>query len=98
MPGKGKVGRRTVKRVDIKKNEKSTLTRGSIRRLARRGGVRRVSDGVYAETRDFVEYFLNVVVRDAAVLCESSKRKTITAMDVVYSLKKSGRTIYGYGA
>jgi histone H3/H4 len=97
MSGKGKVGKRTVKRAEIRRTEKSSLTRGGIRRLARRGGVKRVSDGVYNEVRDFVDYFLSIVVKDAAVLCEGSKRKTITALDVVYALKKSGRTIYGYG-
>lgn len=47
MAGKGKVGKKSVKRGDVKKIERTTLTRGGIRRLARRGGIRRVSDGVY---------------------------------------------------
>lgn len=72
------------------------MTRGGIRRLARRGGVKRISEGVYAETRDFVDYFLNTIVKDAAVVCENSKRRTITAMDVMYALKKCGRTIFGF--
>jgi histone H3/H4 len=97
MSGKGKVGRKTVKRAEIRRTEKSSLTRGAIRRLARRGGVRRIGDGVYNEVRDFVDYFLSIVVKDAAILCEGNKRKTITALDVIYALKKSGRTIYGYG-
>jgi len=98
MAGKGKVGKKSVKRAEIKKADKNTtITRGGIRRLARRGGVKRISDKVYHEVRDFVDYFLNIVVKDAAVLCEGAKRKTITAIDVIYALKKSGRTIYGYG-
>lgn len=97
MAGKGKVGRRSIKRTEMKKTERTTLTRGGIRRLARRGGIRRVSDGVYSEVRDFVDYFLNVIVKDAAVFAEHAKRKTITAMDVVYALKRSGRSLYGYG-
>jgi histone H4 len=96
MPGKGKLGKKTVKRAEIKRTDRTSLTRGGIRRLARRGGVKRLSVGVYSEVRDFVDYFLNIVVKDAAVLCESTKRKTITSMDVIYALKKSGRTIYGY--
>lgn len=47
MAGKGKVGKKSVKRGDVKKIERTTLTRGGIRRLARRGGIRRISDGVY---------------------------------------------------
>ena len=27
----------------------------------------------------------------------SAKRKTVTAMDVVYALKRQGRTLYGFG-
>ena len=98
MAGKGKVGKKSVKRGELKKAERTTLTRGGIRRLARRGGIRRISDGVYSEVRDFTDYFLNVIVKDAAVLAEGARRKTITAMDIVYALKRSGRAIYGYGA
>lgn len=34
------------------------------------------------------------VVWCGLVLC----RKTVTALDVVYALKRSGRTLYGFGA
>jgi histone H4 len=45
-----------------------------------------------------VDYFLKNVLKNAAVFAEHARRKTITAMDVVYSLKQNGRTLYGYGA
>ena len=35
------------------------------------------------------------------VVCHSYtafRRKTVTALDVVYALKRSGRTLYGFGA
>jgi histone H4 len=38
------------------------------------------------------------VTRDSIIYAESAKRKTVTAMDVVYALKKNGKTLYGYGA
>mgnify|MGYP000854606052 FL=1 len=48
MAGKGKAGKKSVKRGEIKKVERRTsLTKGSIRRLARRGGIKRISDQVY---------------------------------------------------
>lgn len=98
MAGKGKAGKKSVKRGEIKKVERRTsLTKGSIRRLARRGGIKRISDQVYDQTRDFVDYFLNSIVKDAAVFAEHAKRKTITAMDVIYALKRCGRSLYGYG-
>lgn len=46
MAGKGKAGKLSIKRAQNKKIER-TITRGGIRRLARRGGVKRISDGVY---------------------------------------------------
>jgi histone H4 len=57
-----------------------------------------ISDGIYNDTRDFVDYFLNEVVKGAAIFAEHARRKTITAMDVVYALKRNGRVLYGYGA
>lgn len=97
MAGKGKAGKKSVKRAEIKHTGNTTLTRGGIRRLARRGGIRRLADNVYGEVRDFAEYFLSIVVKDAAIFAENAKRKTITAMDIVYALKRSGRSLYGYG-
>lgn len=47
MAGKGKVGKKSTKRTNQNKVQRSTITRGGIRRLARRGGVKRISDGVY---------------------------------------------------
>jgi histone H3/H4 len=38
-----------------------------------------------------------VVIRDAVTYTEHAKRKTVTAMDVVYALKRQGRTLYGFG-
>ncbi|XP_037731113.1 histone H2B-like, partial [Drosophila subpulchrella] len=41
--------------------------------------------------------FLETVIRDAVTYTEHAKRKTVTAMDVVYALKRQGRTLYGFG-
>ena len=40
---------------------------------------------------------LENVIRDAVTYTEHAKRKTVTAMDVVYALKRQGRTLYGFG-
>merc|ERR1712071_449331 len=37
--------------------------------------------------------FLENVIRDAVTYTEHAKRKTVTAMDVVYALKRQGRTL-----
>ncbi|XP_001599591.2 histone H3 [Nasonia vitripennis] len=67
------------------------ITKPAIRRLARRGGVKRISGLIYEETRGVLKVFLENVIRDAVTYTEHAKRKTVTAMDVVYALKRQGR-------
>jgi histone H4 len=113
------------------------ITKPAIRRLARRGGVKRISGLIYEETRGvlkvgsrlkgawrgaqpaplrtpgilhlaapphptchrppFHQVFLENVIRDAVTYTEHARRKTVTALDVVYALKRQGRTLYGFG-
>jgi histone H4 len=102
------------------------ITKPAIRRLARRGGVKRISGLIYEETRGILKIFLESepysplsfpshlrrwltrcfrsvlavrvdVIRDSVTYTEHSKRKTVTALDVVYALKRQGRTLYGFG-
>ena len=74
------------------------VTKPAIRRLARRGGVKRINGLIYEETRSILKMFLEDVIRDAVTFTEHARRKTVTAMDVVYALKRQGRTLYGFGA
>lgn len=73
------------------------ITKPAIRRLARRGGVKRISGLVYEEIRGVLKVFLQVVIADAVAYTEHAKRTTVTTLDVVYALKRQGRTLYGYG-
>ncbi|MCJ1244466.1 hypothetical protein MMC30_001664 [Trapelia coarctata] len=73
------------------------ITKPAIRRLARRGGVKRISAMIYEETRGVLKTFLESVIRDAVTYTEHAKRKTVTSLDVVYALKRQGRTLYGFG-
>eukprot|EP01116_Phalansterium_solitarium_P024907 TRINITY_DN926_c0_g1_i1.p1 TRINITY_DN926_c0_g1~~TRINITY_DN926_c0_g1_i1.p1 ORF type:complete len:466 (-),score=11.06 TRINITY_DN926_c0_g1_i1:3189-4586(-) len=68
------------------------LTAPEIRRLARRGGVKRVSGLVYQETRSAIMTFLEDVIRDAVRYTEYGHRKTVTAFDIACALKRQGRT------
>ncbi len=43
------------------------------------------------------QVFLENVIRDAVTYTEHARRKTVTAFDVVYALKRQGRTLYGFG-
>jgi histone H4 len=71
------------------------ITKPAIRRLARRGGVKRISGLIYEETRGVLKVFLENVIRDSVTYTEHARRKTVTAMDVVYALKRQGKTLYG---
>lgn len=74
------------------------VTKPAIRRLARRGGVKRISGLIYEETRGVLKTFIESVMKDAVTYTEHAKRKTVTSMDIVYALKRQGRTLYGFGA
>lgn len=73
------------------------ITKPAIRRLARRGGVKRISGLIYEEIRGVLKVFLENIIRHSVVYTEHARRKTVTSMDVVYSLKRNGTTLYGFG-
>ncbi|CAH3188754.1 unnamed protein product [Porites evermanni] len=91
MSGRGKggkgLGKGGAKRHrKILRDNIQGITKPAIRRLARRGGVKRISGLIYEETRGVLKVFLENVIRDAVTYTEHAKRKTVTAMDVKNSL------------
>ena len=97
--GKGAKASKGGKRLGNNKKQQDAIkgiTKPAIRRLARRGGVKRINGAIYDETRNVLKQFLEQVIRDSVTYTEHAKRKTVTAMDVVYALKRQGRTLYGY--
>ena len=92
--GEAKGSNKRQKKV-LAENIKS-ISKGSIRRLARRGGVKRTSSELYEEVRKTLRSFVDGVVRDATAYTEHAKRKTVTAVDVVNALRKRGKILYGY--
>jgi histone H4 len=99
--------------IQILRDNIQGITKPAIRRLARRGGVKRISAMIYEETRGVLKTFLEGVIRDAVTYTEHAKStylsihsraitdspigKTVTSLDVVYALKRQGRTLYGFG-
>ncbi|XP_032653349.1 histone H4-like [Chelonoidis abingdonii] len=73
------------------------ITKPAIRHLARCGSVKRISGLIYEETRGELKLFVENVIRDAVTYTEHAKLKTVTAMDMVYTLKLHGRTLYRFG-
>ena len=60
--------------------------------------MKRISGLMYEEARGVLKTFLTNVVKDSVTFCEHARRKTVTALDVVYALKRQGKTLYGFGA
>ena len=97
MSGRGKGGKGlgnggAKRHPKILRDNIQGITKPAIRRLARRGGVKRISGLIYEETRGVLKVFLENGIRDAVTYTEHAKRKTVSAMDVVYALKRQGRT------
>mmetsp|Transcript_73030 Transcript_73030/g.143194 ORF Transcript_73030/g.143194 Transcript_73030/m.143194 type:complete len:107 (-) Transcript_73030:98-418(-) len=72
------------------------LTKAANNRLARRGGVQRISGSIAEETRGALQTFLKHALRDSTTYANHSLRKTVAAADMVHALKRQGRTIYGF--
>ncbi|PMD62825.1 putative histone H4 [Hyaloscypha bicolor E] len=99
--GRGKssrgIGMRGAKRMrKIPRDCIQGITKSDIRRLARRGGVKRISATIYEETRYALKQYLERILKDVVAITEHSKRKTITVTDVIFALRRQGRPIYGF--
>jgi histone H3/H4 len=104
--GLGKGGAKRHRRV--LRDTSQGISKGSIRRLARRGGVKRISSLIYNDVRGALTSFLGPlscagdahyynlvpVILDAATYADYRKRRTITFMDVLLALKRRGTTLY----
>ena len=102
MSGRGKggrgIGKGGAKRYrKIMRDNIRGITKPDIRRLARRGGVKRLSGLIYDEIRGVLKGFLQNLIRDAVEYTMHARRNTVTVMDVLYALKRQGRTLYGFG-
>lgn len=94
--GKG-LGKEAKRHRRVLRDNIQGITKPAIRRLCRRGGVKRISGLIYEESRGVLKVFLESVIRDAVTYTEYRRAKTVTAMDVVHALKRQGKTLYGFG-
>ena len=98
FPKKMAKGTNTLKRLKHRKVLRDNIqgiTKPAIRRLARRGGVKRISNLMYDEIRGVIKTFLEATIRDAVAYTDHARRKTVTAKDVVHALKRQNMTFYG---
>lgn len=94
IQGLGKGGARRHRRV--LGDSIQGIKNGSIRKLARRAGIRRISNTLYAIVRELLEKYLRQILRDALMYRNSAKRRTVLITDITNSLTKNGRMLYGY--
>jgi histone H4 len=82
MSGRGKggmgLGKGGAKRHQKVLRDNIQGTKSAIRRLARRGGVKRISGLIYDETHGVLKIFLENVIQDAITYTEHARRKTVT--------------------
>ncbi|XP_037698183.1 histone H4-like [Choloepus didactylus] len=102
MSGRGKGGKGLGKggakcHRKVLRDNIQVITKPAIRCLARHGGMKRISGLIYEETRGVLKVFLENMIRDAVTYTEHAKPKTVTAMDIIYALKRQGRTLYSFG-
>jgi len=102
MPTKGKGAKSASDQKPKRKASKKSLnlpkvvTKGAVRRLARRGGVKRFASVIYPEMQAVMATFVKKLVTDAMTYAENGKRTTVTAHDVLYALRHRNMHLYGY--
>jgi len=94
--GKGIHGIKKMRKSNIS-NSLLGISKPALRRLARRGGVKRIHSEIYEESRQALRNFLEITLKDALIYMNYSKRKIVTALDIVYAMKTRGKTLYGFG-
>ncbi len=67
-----------------------------VRRLARRGGVKRISALCYDEVRANFERLLEDILRDTITFTDHVNRRTVTVGDVLNGLNVAKQPIYGF--
>ncbi|KAL7899353.1 histone-fold-containing protein [Trichoderma sp. SZMC 28014] len=90
------IGRSQKRHRKILRDQIQGITKPAIRRLARRGGVKRIAGTIYDETRKVMKQYLEEVIRDAVTYVEHRNAKTVTIHDILHSLQRRGRTLYGF--
>ncbi|ORY16759.1 histone-fold-containing protein [Clohesyomyces aquaticus] len=91
--GKGQAFKRHRK---VQRDTIRGITKGDIRRLARRGGIKRISGLIYDEIRSVLRSRLEVIMKDVVAIVEHRGGKTVSVQDVVFTLNRLGRPIYGF--
>merc|ERR1712070_1263865 len=90
---KGKGGGASSSKKAVRHDATSRVTKGDVRRIARRAGCQRMAGIMHGEAKDALRTFLQTVLKDVSTYTEAGKKKTVTPKEVIYSLRRQGRTI-----
>lgn len=81
---------------EIRRDNIDRITKGSLKRLARRAGVKTISGSAYVSGRAELKAFLEVLVQNTILYTTHAKRKTVLAEDVVHALRHQKLAMYGF--
>ena len=93
MPGRGckKAPKRHRK---VRRNNIQGITKLAIRRLARRGGVKRLTDLMYEEIRGVFKASLQPIIEATVCYTEHARRRTVTRQNLIHGLALCGKKLY----
>ncbi|XP_022784483.1 uncharacterized protein LOC111325042 [Stylophora pistillata] len=73
------------------------IIKPAVRRGRGQGGVNCISGIFHGDIRRVPKVFLKNDIRDGVAYAHHARRKTLTAVDVLYALKGQGCTLYSFG-
>lgn len=88
--GSGRAGASKRHRTPLKSGEEGALNKPTIRRLARRGGVKRIGGGVYDTVRAVLRSWLGANIVTATTFAEHARRMVVKLPDVLNALRHHG--------
>lgn len=92
---KGKNHIAAMRKMQPQKPSIDGITKGDIRRLARKGGVKRLAMPIYDHSKIIMRDYLRTLLKNASLYTAACKRKTVTGMDVTMAMKRLGCSLYG---
>lgn len=78
------------------KTNGNNASKGSVKKLARKGGIKRINSMIHESLNLKMRSFLEEIIKSSIAYMELARRKTLMPRDVVYALKKKGITLYGF--
>ena len=80
--------------VDSTLNGMPYIKTGTLKRVMTKGGVAHLSRTSFKPIRDQLGAFMYALIKGSQIYATCSRRKTITAVDIAYALRRLGHTLY----